>query len=215
MAKNQKAEIGPLERAFFLEQYHTLCGKFYKYQVDQDLFEARKSVLSFVRGLRFSAVLIYSIRKILDNTKCTADWGAIIDDAGKKCSPECDIIVHENGSEYAWNGDDDVGGRVMDFHFVKKQNVKLVVSCKGFEVTQIDQNMKNDIVKLGDYVENVWLFAECCQYGQVAKLRRDARNAGYKGFFYLYRLKKSGGPRKYDERRWCRFVKTLQQLAAE
>jgi len=103
----------------------------------------------------------------------------------------------------------------MDFHFVDRRNVKLVVSCKAFSVTQISQSMKDDVVNLADHVENVWLFAECCQYGQVAKVRRDARNAGYKGFSYLYRLKKSGDPGKYDEIGWCKFAKALRKLAAE
>lgn len=195
-----------------MEQFHSLCGKLQKYRMDPEIFEARRSVLSFVTGLRFSALLIYSIRAILRNTSLTANWGMIVDRSGKY-SPECDIVIHDNGSEHAWDGDDDVNGSVMDFHFVDRRNVKLVVSCKAFSVTQISQPMKDDVVNLADHVDNVWLFAECCQYGQVAKVQRDARNAGYKGFSYLYRLKKSGGLGKYDEIGWCQFAKFLRELA--
>jgi hypothetical protein len=208
MTNNQKHEIGYLKKAFYLEDYKSLCGKFCNYQIDQDLFEARKSILSFVRGLRFSALLIYKIRKILSDTKCTADWGAIIDNIGDKCSPECDIIVHENGSDHAWNGGDDIGGRVMDFHFIKKQNVKLVVSCKGFKVTQIDKNMS-------DYIDNVWLFTECCDAENVTKLKKDAKVVGYKNLYYLYLLKEGQIAPDYDERIWFDFTESLLGIAKD
>ena len=214
MAKNQQDELDALEKGFLMELFHSLCGKLQKYRMEPEIFEARKSVLSFVTGLRFSALLIYSIRAILRNTALTANWGMIVDRSGKY-SPECDIIIHENESEHAWDGDDDINGPVMDFHFVDPKNVKLVVSCKAFSVTQISQSMKDDVVNLADHVDNVWLFGECCQYGRVAKVRRDAKNAGYKGFFHLYCLKKSGGSGKYDERGWCKFAKSLRELAAE
>jgi len=215
MGKRRTKELGLLQRGNLQERYGSLCKKLDKYRIEQELHEARKSVLAFVTGLRFSALLIYEMRTILKNTNLAVNWGTIIDDRGDKCSAECDIIVHKNGSEFAWNGDIDVGGSVMDFHFVNKQNVNLVVSCKAFSVNQISKSMKDDVVNLADYVDNVWLFAECCQYGQVAKVRRDARNAGYKGFSYLYCLKKSGSPGKYDEIGWCQFAKALRELAAE
>ena len=214
MAKNQQDELDALERGFLMEQFHSLCGKLQKYRMDPEIFEARRSVLRFVTGLRFSALLIYSIRAILRNTSLTANWGMIVDRSGRY-SPECDIVIHDNGSKYAWDGDDDVNGSVMDFHFVDRRNVKLVVSCKAFSVTQISQPMKDDVVNLAEHVDNVWLFAECCQYGQVTKVRRDARNAGYKGFSYLYHLKKSGGPGRYDEIGWCQFAKVLRELVAD
>ncbi len=215
MAKNQQQDgLDALKKGFLMEQFNSLCGKLQKYRTDPEIFEARKSVLRFVTGLRFSALLIYSIRAILRSTALTANWGMIVDRSGKY-SPECDIVLHDNGSEYAWDGGDDVNGSVMDFHFIDREKVKLVVSCKAFSVTQISQSMKDDVVNLADYVDNVWLFAECCQYGQVAKVRKEARDAGYKGFFYLYCLKKSGSPGKYDEIGWCQFAKFLRELATE
>lgn len=215
MANKSEIEMEPYRRAFFLRQFDSLCAKLYRYRIDPELYEARKSVLSFVIGLRFSALLIYTIRSLLGNTEFTANWGVIIDESGeKRCSPECDIIIHKDGSEDAWNGDDDVNGSVMDFRFVDRRNVKLVVSCKGFEVTQIDQNMKSDIVKLGDYVENVWLFAECCNTKQVTKLQQDAGDAGYKNFYYLYLLKESQITPDFDERVWLDFTESLLSLVA-
>jgi hypothetical protein len=213
MAKESASKLGLLQKGLLLEPFNSLCGKLHKYRVDPELHEARKTILRFVTGLRFSALLIYNIRTILRNTNLAANWGAILKRRDKKCSPECDIIVH-TGSEWAWDGEDDVGGPVMDFHFVPQENVKLVVSCKSC-LTQIDGAIRNDIAKLSDWVDNVWLFAECCQCGQVSKLRRDSRHAGYKRFSYLYTLKKTGGPGKYDERGWFSFAQALRALAGE
>jgi len=207
-------ELGVLQKGNLQERYDSLYKKLDKYRIEQELEEARKSVLAFVTGLRFSALLIYEMRTILKNTNLAVNWGTIIDDRGDKCSAECDIIVHKNGSEFAWNGDIDVGGNVMDFHFVNKQNVKLVVSCKCFKVSQIGQNMKNDIVKLGDYVENVWLFVEYCKAKKLRGLCKDAKGAGYKKFHTLY-LQKEDGSFDYDENLWFEFAESLQELAAE
>ena len=205
MEKRPTKELGVLQRGNLQERYDSLCKKLDKYRIEHELEEARKSVLAFVTGLRFSALLIYEMRTILKNTNLAVNWGTIIDDKGDKCSAECDIIVHKNGSEFAWDGDIDVGGNVMDFHFVNEQNVKLVVSCKCFKVSQIDQNMKNDIIKLGDWVENVWLFVEYCKATQLRGLCKDAKDFGYKKFYHLY-LQKENGSLDYDENLWCEFA---------
>lgn len=214
MGKRQTKKLGVLQRGNLQERYNSLCKKLDLYRTEQELHEARKSVLAFVTGLRFSALLIYEMRDILKNTNLAVNWGTIIDESGDRCSAECDIIVHKNGSEFAWNGEIDVGGSVMDFHFVNKQNVKLIVSCKGFEVSQIDQNMKNDIIKLGDWVENVWLFVEYSKATQLRDLYKDAKDAGYKKFYYLYSKREDGGL-VYDESLWCEFARFLRGLAAE
>ncbi|MFH1718079.1 MAG: hypothetical protein ABIF19_12050 [Planctomycetota bacterium] len=214
MRKGPIKALGILQKGNLAERYGSLCKKLEKYRIERELFEARKTVLPFVTGLRFSALLIYEMRTILKNTHLAVNWGTIIDDGGHKCAAECDILVHKNGSEFAWNGEIDVGGSVMDFHFVNKQNVKLVVSCKAFKVSQIDQNMKDDVVKLGDYIENVWLFVEYCKAKQLRQLHKDAKNAGYKKFYPLY-LEKEDGFLDYDENIWCEFAQSLRQLAAK
>jgi hypothetical protein len=213
MGKRRTKKLGVLQRGNLQIRYHSLCKNLDKYRTEQELHEARKSVLAFVTGLRFSALLIYEMRTILKNTNLAVNWGTILDDRGDKCSAECDIIVHKNGSEFAWNGDIDVGGSVMDFHFVNKQNVKLVVSCKGFKVSQIDQDMKNDIVKLSDWVENVWLFVEYCKATRLRGLCEDAKDSGYKKFYPLY-LQKENSSLDYDENLWCEFAESLKELAA-
>ena len=211
MGKRRTKKLGVFQRGNLQERYKSLCTKLDLYRTEQELHEARKSVLAFVTGLRFSALLIYEMRNILQNTNLAVNWGTIIDESSDKCSSECDIIVHKNGSEFAWNGEIDVGGSVMDFHFVDKQNVKLIVSCKGFEVSQIDQNMKNDIIKLGGWVETVWLFVEYFKATRLRGLCKDAKDFGYKKFYYLY-LKREDGSLDYNENLWCEFAKSLKEL---
>jgi len=77
-------EMEPYQRTFFLRQFDSLCAMLYRYRIDPELYEARKSVLRFVIGLRFSALLIYTIRRLLSNTEFTANWGVIIDESGEK-----------------------------------------------------------------------------------------------------------------------------------
>jgi hypothetical protein len=212
MGKGSIKTIGKLQKGNLTARYGSLCKQLDKYRIERELFEARKTVLPFVTGLRFSALLIYEMRTILKNTNLAVNWGTIIDDTGDKCAAECDIIIHKNGSEFAWNGEIDVGGSVMDFHFVNQQNVQLVVSCKAFELLHIDQNMRDDIVKLCDYVDNVWLFVEYCKSKKLCQLRADARNAGYKELYPLY-LEKEDGTLDYDENIWCEFAQSLQELS--
>lgn len=209
MGKKVTTEIDVLHRGHLGERYKSLCDKFTGYCLDLELKEARKGILSFVVGLRFSALLIYEIRRILRNTALRADWGVIID--GRHCSPECDIVIHENDSEFAWNGQDDFEGPVMDFHFVRKDTVRLVVSCKS-RVSEINQSMKDDVRNLSEFTNRVWLFAQCCEANKLNGLRKAAMKAGYEKFVHLYALPPDGVGCDYDESVWLDFAQSLKQL---
>lgn len=213
MAGTSKEDTGVIQKGFLKVDYNSLCGKLTEYRIDPELWEAKKTVLPFVTGLRFSSLLIYAMRKILKGTNLKANWGVIIHNRDIRCSSECDIIVHEDDSDRAWDGQDDFDGPVMDFHFVPKDKVKVVVSCKASCVTQINQGMKDDVVKLRDYVSRVWLFAECCEREKVVELRKTALAAGYEKFLYLYLLRLKGVRYKSDERMWFKFAESLKALA--
>lgn len=213
MAGILKEDAGVIQKGFLKVDYNSLCGKLTEYRIDPELREAKKTVLPFVTGLRFSSLLIYAMRKILKGTNLKVNWGVIIHNRDIRCSSECDIIVHEDDSDRAWDGQDDFDGPVMDFHFVPKDKVKAVVSCKASCVTQINQGMKDDVVKLRDYVSRVWLFAECCEPEKVVGLRKTALAAGYEKFLYLYLLRLKGVRCKSDQRVWFKFVESLRALA--
>ena len=204
---------GGLEDGLLKETYYSLCKKLDQYRLSLDWFEARKGVLPFVRGLRFSALLIYSIRKVITEPTLKASWGVILDDEGLGCSRECDIIVHRGRYAYAWDGDDSKGKRVMDFRFIRHNDARLVVSCKS-EVDSVDGEIRDYAQNLEGYVKRIWLFAECCKTGRADALRKRAREAGYERFWYLYTLKEGRVGQEYNEPGWMAFVEELRSLEA-
>ncbi len=198
-----------LERGFLTETYKGLCAKLAEWRLDEDMFDARRWVLPFVRGLRFSSLLVYSIRKVLRETKLKACWGAILGD--KSCSPECDVIVHEKKHPFAWDGHDSVGKRVMDFRFIRPEHAKVVIECKS-GLDAIDEKTTRYVQKLQGHVRRVWLFAECCRPRRVGFLRMRALEAGYERFWYLYTLQEGRLGQEYDEQGWMDFVDQLRKL---
>src|ERR1035438_5528865 len=50
-------------------------------------------ILGLVRGLRLSARLIYILRQKLHGQHIEINWGHVLDDKRRMCSPECDIII--------------------------------------------------------------------------------------------------------------------------
>ncbi len=199
-----------LKNGFEIESFGILKGALERWELNEDLREARKSVLPFIWGLRFSALLIYRIRKVLRGSSLKASWGAILSDAGGICSPECDVIVHEGESAYVWNGDDAVDDRVMDFHFVPRDQARLVISCKQ-RIRSVGAKMRRDAFRLMEYVPRVWLFAVCCKEGRQEDLERQARKAGYERFWWLYSLAK-GGMERENEPGWAGFVEELRRI---
>lgn len=211
MTKRITSQDSVVHRGLLGERYKSLCAKLVQYYLNVELSEARKTILRFVVGLRFSSLLTYEIRRILCGTGLNANWGTIIDK--NHYSPECDIVIHEGDSFLAWNGDDDFHGRVMDFHFVEKESVRLVVSCKS-RIDEISRDMKEDIKRLSQYTPHVWLVAQCCEVKKLERLRRNALKAGYEKFVHLFALRPDGVGCDYDENVWFDFVDSLRSLAS-
>jgi hypothetical protein len=156
------------------------------------------SILGFVSGLRLSARLIYFLRERLSSTGLDVNWGHLLDHKQDSCSPECDVVVHTKGHVREWNGSKDP---IMNFKFIEAQNVRAVVSCKS-TVRAIDKAYPKDLEKHG--VENIFLFAECCQDAHFSRLRKAARRAGYRGLWCLY-LTQEDGSFKTDESMYVAF----------
>ena len=190
-----------------LGNYRSLCGRLEVHRLDV-FREAHKSILPFVQGLRFSALLTYEIRKALRGSRLTASWGVILANDPKP-SPECDIIIHhEDDCECEWNGGDDLrSGPVMHFRFIKPACAKLVISCKS-TLRSIHAGIKRDFWNLAPHVGRVWLFAECCG-GNPDRLGERAKQAGYERFWWLY---SEGGVKNYNEPGWFEFVKELKKI---
>ncbi len=166
-------------------------------------------IFTFARGLRFSALLIYKIRKILNGTNLTASWGQILNDDGE-FSNECDIIIHEGGFVHRWNGE---GGtdKIMDFKFIEQSKVKVVISCKSYIKTNTIE--KEYFTNLNKYVSKIWLFAECCPKSSTRTIRNNAQAAGYEYFWHLYTFEKKQGEIHDAFNEWKDFDRTIRALA--
>jgi hypothetical protein len=145
-------------------------------------------ILPFVRGLRLSARLIYILRDKLKDHKVEVNWGHIEDDSQRLCSPECDIIIHSGGIAERWNGHNHHS--VMDFHFIKREAVKAIISCKSI-VSNIDDDFAR-VVKTDFKIKHTFLFAEAVKEAKYKSLFNKAKAAGYKGLWPLYRLDSKG-----------------------
>jgi len=202
-------------RGRLLEEYRSLCAKFELSRFDRELLKTKMQILGFVQGLRFSALVTYSIRRILKklvrNAALTASWGVIYDEDTNAFSRECDVIVHEDVSVDAWNGGDSYDGPVMDFRFVPPEHAKVVISCKS-ELSSIDDKMKVYAQDVRDYVDHIWLFAECCEARKVDTLRESARKAGYERLWYLYTFQRGRVGQVANEQGWLEFAEELRSL---
>jgi hypothetical protein len=139
-------------------------------------------ILGFVKGLRLSARIIYFLRECLSHTHYEVNWGHVLNSDEQSCSPECDIVIHSKGHVRKWNGD---GGTdpVMNFRFVRAEDVQAVVSCKS-RLDSIDSSYPLALKQFG--IKKVFLFAECCREDQFPSLRAKAKGAGYSGLWCLY-----------------------------
>jgi len=193
-----------------LGAYHRIYGDLSHWRIGdfiRGLSGGRGSILGFVRGLRFSAQLIYALRDILcGHNGLRVDWGHLLDQGEVYCSRECDIIIHR-GEHSRWNG---TQNPVMDFKFVSQQDAVAVVSCKSYlRSGKVDKGYAGD---LKPFVKNVWLFAECCEMGHPKRLRQQANDAGYDAFWYMYEWSRSDGGQQLNETGWLDFVKEVRRL---
>lgn len=178
-----------------VQQLETLSAELQKLRDHPPLTRRRGGkyegdILGFVKGLRFSARVIYFLREWLSDTHFEVNWGHVLNAQEQSCSPECDIIIHSKGHIRKWNGDGD-GDPVMNFRFVRAQDVRAVVSCKS-KLNSIDPDYPRALKQFG--IRKVFLFAECCREDQLTALRAKARGAGYSGLWCLYFTKKGADP---------------------
>lgn len=198
------------------QKFHVIKAGLQEYRLSEFIrqVEAKKgagkgTILPFIRGLRFSALLIYAIREFLSGSGLTASWGHLMDENGVLCSPECDIIIHREGHMMRWNGD---GGDkpVMDFKFIECENALVVISCKSYLVpSQIDIDYAIDLKK---YCSNVWLFSECSQVGKLEIIKEKSEALGYSGCWTLYTWDRSNNDVVDCLEQWDNFVITLKAL---
>lgn len=206
-----KASIGALEECLKIEKFVGLSSELATWRLNpmislMEVNKAKGRILGFVKGLRFSARIAYLIRNIVSSEDVEVNWGHLIDNKGKSCSPECDIIIHRNGCIRKWNGEEN---HIMDFRFIKCEDALAVISCKS-KTASIDKEYCEDFRKYE--LKNIFLFAECCLPKSIDRLKTQAISAGYKGFYYLYAIDKKGNI-KCDEKQYLAFIKEMENVA--
>jgi len=202
-------------KAFQREKYKTIKEQLLSYRLDPFIREKEAEpgtnkglIFPFARGLRFSALLIYSIRESLAGSDLEANWGQILDDEGMACSGECDIIIHKKGHAHRWNGGSD--NHIMDFRFIEKENAIAVISCKSYLTkTAIEVPYCEYMLK---YVSRVWLFAECCGPESIELIKEEAIRIGYENFWHLYTWSRTTDQIVDDEDGWYHFIETVKSL---
>jgi hypothetical protein len=205
---------GGVEKTLVYAELHEIAGGLAHIRVPPPLTELEEEqrkgrILPFVRGLRFSAQVIYFLRKRLTQYDLCVSWGHLLTPDGMQVSRECDIIVHSSrGVKIRWNGEQNP---VMDFCFVSTQHSCFVVSCKSYLRRQ---KVDGAYCKaLRPYVRHVVLFAECCAEHELHMIRGVAKRCGYEGFNCLYTL--DGDRVRYQEHLWGGFLDLMERLARE
>lgn len=151
-------------------------------------------ILPYVVGLRFSAQIIYLVRKLIKNSELLVAWGHVVDENGVyvQYSNECDIIIYKKETENeldAWNGDETKDG-IMNFRFIYKKSVVAVISCKSLirrsGYSSIDKKYPKQLEK---FTKEVLLFGECCDEKEKAAIIKQSKACGYKACYLLYSIK--------------------------
>jgi len=207
---------GVYARCLSTEVFAGLSAELAKWRSDHEQQEMQRTkaegrVFDFVKGLRFSARLIYIIRERLSSAHLEVDWGQVIDDSGDLLSPECDVIIHRQGYFRRWNGGK--ADQVMDFRFIQRSDIVAVISCKSL-VRSITNEVRNYYIRMKPYVNpgKLWLFAECVPLGKEKKIKTDARAAGYAGFWHLYSWGQRESRVRADEQAWADFLTKIEDL---
>lgn len=203
-------------KAFQKEKYDAIKAQLLNYRLDPFIRDKESEegankglIFPFARGLRFSALLIYTIRESLSGSDLEVNWGQIIDEDGFACSGECDIIIHKKGHYSKWNGNDG-GNHIMDFRFIEKQSALAVISCKSYLTKATIE--KAYCTNMLNYVKRIWLFAECCGPESVELIREESKQIGYENFWYLYTWSRTTDKIVDSEEGWYQFIETIKAL---
>ncbi len=208
-----------LER-FASDRYDKVSRPLLSHRIDPFIreVEAREGknkgyIMSFVRGLRMSALIIYQLREILSDTDYSAYWGQIINEDGDYLSNECDILISRKDSYVKkWNGEGD-NQDIMDFRFIRNDHVKLVISCKSFLTTaKVEKDYCENMKK---YVDEVWLFAECCGPQSIEPIKTVSIEYGYSQFWHLYTWNRLSGETTLQDNLWKCFELKVRELVED
>ena len=204
--------------ALELRKISGLATELFEWRADPETQQAHKEgggVFDFVLGLRLAARLIYILRSKLKAHSLDANWGQIVAPDGKYLSPECDIVIHRTGEIDRWNGGGGELGNVMDFRFIKLEDVVAVISCKSF-LTSFSDRDKSYCKRLKQYMrgKKLWLFAECVQMGKEKAMAQKAESIGHDRLWYLYSWDQETLQCERNKPQWKEFFKEIETVGS-
>jgi len=162
----------------------------------------------FVRGLILSTNIIEVIDKHIPNGY-RVDWGQVIDEKdGNTLSKECDIIIYKEKPYKT------IENNYIRFVLVDKNQAKIVIQVKT-NIQSVTDEIKDYCKELKKFVPQVWFIAERCWAGSIKRLstiEHQLKEAGYKQFFYLYRMDDNTLNRKIEQIDYKRFIKFINLI---
>jgi len=166
------------------------------------------TIHDFVKGLILSTNIIEVIDKHLPNGY-RADWGQVIDEKdGNTLSKECDIIIYK-GKPFKT-----IRNKSIAFVLVDKKRTKIVIQVKS-SVQSVTADVRNYCKELKKFVPEVWFIAECCwarSKNRAGTVERDLKDAGYKQFFYFYRMNDNTLNKTIVHEPFVKFIKLIRQI---
>jgi hypothetical protein len=98
----------------------------------------------------------------------------------------------------------------MDFRFIEQQNAVAVISCKSYiRPSDIEKKYCDDMKQ---YVDKIWLFAECCGPKSADSIYSKARSLGYEKFWYLFTWRRKTDDIAVNHQGWLEFVEEVRKL---
>lgn len=166
------------------------------------------TIHDFVKGLILSTNIIEAIDKHIPNGY-RVDWGQVIDEKdGNALSKECDIIIYK-GKPFKT-----IKNKSIAFVLVDKKQIKIVVQVKS-GIQSVTSDDKKYCKELKKFVPKVWYIAECCwakSRSRVNTIRRELKKAGYKQFFYFYRMDDDSLGKTIDYEPFIKLVNLIKNL---
>lgn len=193
--------------AAIIQELDELIAKSTPYSLSSPSF-GNPTIHDFVKGLILSTNIIGVIDSHIPNG-FRADWGQVIDvRSGNTLSNECDIIIYKGKPFKA------LENKSMKFVLANKKHVRIVIQVRS-SIESVTVSDKEYCCNLQKLVPEVWFFAECCWAKTKTRsktIENDLKRAGYKRFFYFYRMNGDKLDKYVDYESFVKFINLIKKI---
>lgn len=189
------------------QELEELLAKSTPYALSSPKF-GNPTIHDFVKGLILSTNIIEVIDKHIPNGY-RVDWGQVIDEKdGNILSKECDVVIYK-GKPFKT-----IENKRIKFVLVTKKQVKIVIQVRSgiHTVTEEDKTYCRELKK---FIQEIWYISECCwarNKSRVKTIGHRLKAAGYKQFFYLYRMNDESFEKTIDYEPFIKFITLIKNL---